>query len=317
MTNAHAPGPLDLVALVSFDGEVYENQAVVRERLGGPNPAPHAVGAAIEQWLGRRRHMWIDVRGRQIHGIATARPLASSEAWEIDTLVDAGSEDGAVVGALLRQVAEAAAEAGVERVLLRLPSDAPAVQDAMRAGFMLATRECLWGCERFEASPADPPDGVAVRPAEEADAFALFQLYNRALPMDARSALGVTLEEWSAAQDRRWLGRGGVEYVAERDGRVRAAVAVGGASDSAQLSLLAEPDAVAEVQALLGVAANHLDGRERVLVLLSEGSGGCAPLLRDCGLNPGPEYVLLVQRTARPALEALPAVAGQAVPTGG
>ena len=34
MTQPHAPRPTDLVALVSFDGEVFENQAVTRERLG-------------------------------------------------------------------------------------------------------------------------------------------------------------------------------------------------------------------------------------------------------------------------------------------
>ena len=75
MNGPHAPRPTDLVALVSFDGEVYENQAVTREGLGKPPAAPHALTATIQRWLGRGRQVWIDVRGRQIHGIATARPL--------------------------------------------------------------------------------------------------------------------------------------------------------------------------------------------------------------------------------------------------
>ena len=102
----HAPRPTDLVALVSFDGEVYENQAVTREGLGKPSATPHPLAAAIQQWLGRGRHVWIDVRGRQIHGIATARPLAGHDAWLVDTLVDAGAPDDHVVSALLAQYVE-------------------------------------------------------------------------------------------------------------------------------------------------------------------------------------------------------------------
>ena len=315
MNHAHAPRPTDLVALVSFDGEVYENQAVTRDRLGGPNEAPHALGAALAMWLGGGRRMWVDVRGRQIHGIATARELASPEAWEIDTLVDAGAEDdGEVIGGLLRQAAEAAAEAGVQRVLLRLAADAPAIGDAMRAGFSVAMREQLWAGEGIRVT--DSTQATSVRLVEDADAFSLFQLYNRVVPMDGRRALAATFEEWQAVQDRRWLGRGAREFVAERDGRICAALALGHGGERAQFSLLAGLDAEESVAALLAEAARHLGNGEHVLALVPDGAVP-TPLFEAHGLRPQAGYVSLVQRTTRPILEALPAAAGQAVPSGG
>src|SRR5688500_3779937 len=57
---AHSVRPTDLVALVTFDGEIYENQAVPREHLVRPSAAPRPLGAAIEQWLGLGRQTWID-----------------------------------------------------------------------------------------------------------------------------------------------------------------------------------------------------------------------------------------------------------------
>ena len=49
------PRPKELVALVSFDGELRENQAVTRERLAHPQPPPRPLSAAVEHWLGLRR----------------------------------------------------------------------------------------------------------------------------------------------------------------------------------------------------------------------------------------------------------------------
>ena len=40
-------GPGDLIALVTFEGAVYPNLAITRERLGKPQQAPHALAAAL------------------------------------------------------------------------------------------------------------------------------------------------------------------------------------------------------------------------------------------------------------------------------
>jgi hypothetical protein len=310
----HAPRPTDLVALVSFDGEVYENQAVTRESLGKPSATPHALAAAIQQWLGRGRHVWIDVRGRQIQGIATARPLAGPEAWELDTLVDAGEPGDGVVAALLAQASEAAFEAGVSRLLLRMRADAPALLEAQRAGFRPAVHEELWTTDSLEAPETAGADDVEVREVNDADAFALFQLFNRALPIDSRQALAVTFEEWQSAQERRWLGRGGRELVAFEGGRIRAALQV---SSGGQFTMLVEPGSEAAAAGLFAAATAHLGRLEHPLALQPECAGTPVATLRSFGYQPGDQFVLLTRRMNRPLMEAIPKTAGRTVPTRG
>lgn len=321
---AHPPRPIDLVALVAFDDAVCENQAVTRERLARPAAAPHALGAAIEQWLVRRRHMWIDVRGRQIDGIATARTLSADDAWVIDTLLDASDTpdragvpsdaDGIVIDALLEQALQAATQNGVTRVLLRVPAEAAALPHALRSGFQPALRERLWSGDGLHAGDC-PPEGVEVRDAGDGDGFELFQLYNRALPIDARQALALTFDEWEGVQERRWLGRNAREWVAEQDGRLAASLRLSLASDFAQFDLVAAGggsdgksgadggSGTAAAEALLDVAATQIEGRARVLTLVPRLAGPVERLLAARGLAPGNEYALLSRRTAKPVLE--------------
>lgn len=308
MTQPHTPRPTDLVALVSFDGEEVANQAVTRERLERAQPPARPLAAAIAQWLGRGRRVWVDVRGRQIQGIATARELAGRGAWEIDTLVDAtgGGED--VTGGLLRQAADGAAAAGVTRLLLRLPEAAPAARGARRAGFVPALAERAWTRSALAPQRETPVSLVPVRPAVEADAYARFQLYSRVLPVDARSALGMTFEEWAAAQERRWAGRGAREYLACEGGQVRGALQVG----ARQFALLVEPGCDASAEALLCAATARLPGG-CALALLPECAGTPVAALRAHGFEPGEAYTLLALRTAQPVR----ARAGRVVATRG
>ncbi len=303
---AHTPRPSDLVALVTFDGEVYENQAVTRERLARPSSAPHPFNAAIEQWLGGRRRTWIDVRGRQINGIATARELSSDRAWLIDTLVDASTAPAqGVVAALLRQAIEAATQHRVTHVLLRTAADGPALADALRAGFKPALVEQLWSGSPPARDTSSRPQAT-VREDGDEDAFALFQLYNRALPIEGRQALALTFEQWQAIQERRWLGRGSHGYVAV-DGtdsrgrnRVCAALRVAPAGETGQFDLLADADGLDGAAALLDLAAERLADARQVLALVPCCAAPLERLLRERGLQPGAEYTLLSRQTAKP-----------------
>lgn len=313
MTHTHAPRPTDLVALMSFDGEVFENQAVTREALGKPSSPPHALAATVQRWLGRGRRVWIDVRGRQIHGIATARPLTSDEAWEIDTLVDAGAGADGVVDGLLAQASEAATEAGVTRLLLRVHEDAPALPAARRAGFMHALDEDLWVLDGPVRAPHDACiEGV--REVDESDLHGLFQLYSRALPVQARQSLGMTFDEWRAVQERRWLGRGAREFVAVEEGRARAVLH---ASPHGQLTVLVEPGYERCAEGPYAAVMATIDDAERVLALQPACPGTPAGFLRDLGYEPRERYVLLAKRLVRPIIEAIPSVPGRTVPTRG
>ncbi|MEZ4501861.1 MAG: hypothetical protein R3C39_04510 [Dehalococcoidia bacterium] len=317
---AHAVRPTDLVALVTFDGEVFANQAVTREHLVRPKQAPHPIGAAIEQWLGLGRQTWVEVRGRQIEGIATARELAEG-VWQIDALVDASAPSSGigeeVLTTLLRKAVDAAREHRVTHVLLRTPLEGPAHVAAMHAGFGRVNVE-----RTYRGRLETVADGDAeVRPAAEADDLGRFQLFNRTLPLEARQAVAATLEEWRRTRERRWLGRGSSEWVALHEGGVVGALALSPGEPS-QLEVEIEVDGQSAASvggALLNVAAQSLEGRdaERGALAVVGAMSPATSLLEARGFELDAEYVLLCHRTTRQAVERRRVPAGMAVPTSG
>ena len=312
----HAVRPTDLVALFTFDGEVYENQAMTRERLARPGAPPRPLNAAIQQWAGRGRRTWLDVRGRQIEGIATARELTST-VWAVDTLIDASpAGDDDVLSALLRQAVEAATRARVTHLLLRTPADAPAGPAALRLGFKPVVAERLWEGARLTAS-AGAAAPVTVREASIADDVARFQLFNRAVPIEGREALALTLDEWRRTQERRWLGRGARELVALVDDRVFGALRLSTSGGTAQFDLVTDPDGSQAAAALLAAAADQLSGAGRVLALIPECLPALASPLGGGGLEATAAYVLMCRRTTKPLAEKRRGRARMAVPSGG
>jgi hypothetical protein len=292
-------GPTDLVALVAFDGRVYRNQAVTREHIGRRQPAPHALGAALQHWLLRRRNLWMDIRGRQIHGIATARDLGSSKAWEIDTLIDASDKADGALQTLLEQALEAAVEHGVSHVLLRLQQDSPALEVAARAGFAPVMAERMWTGDG-SSERRSPEAGIEVRRADKADRLAQFQLYNRALPATCRAAIAMTLEEWEATRERHWFGRGGREYMAFEGARPVAALRMAKTDEAVQLELTADAGGGERgANELLGVAARSREARLPFVALVPEPATPVQSALAAFGLQPSTEYVLMCRRTRR------------------
>jgi hypothetical protein len=314
-SHTHAARPTDLVALVTFDDEVRRNQAVTLDRLGvGDQQGAHPLNAAIAQWLRLGRRMWINVEGREVRGIATARDLGGKSAWVLDTLIDASGEDAGdeVVQDLLEQAVSAAARAAVTHVLLRVEQDAPAREPAMRAGFRPALPERAW---RGPLGGVAPPEGasVVVRPATEADEPSQFRLYSRVLPLDARALLGMTQGEWSALRDRRWL-RSSVELVAELEGEIRGAAAFSQPLGLVQIDLIADQPAVA---AALLCAVRERSTARAALVLVPPSVGAVEAALRDGGFEAGESYMQLCRRMARPIQIEATAAPRVPVPSGG
>ncbi|MEX1022176.1 MAG: hypothetical protein WD058_03410, partial [Dehalococcoidia bacterium] len=266
--------------------------AVTRDHLGAPNEAPRPLAAAIEQWLHLGRRTWINLSGREIHGIATARELSAKTAWEIDTLIDAPEADEHVLGDLLRQAALAAREALATHLILRTPLGSPAAAQAPRAGFRPVVEERLW-MGHLDVRPAEE---WTVREAEDRDTQARFQVYSRTLPVAAREAIAMTVEEWEAVQDYRWVERGGVTLVAEAGGRV---VASARCTRGGQFTLAAEQDAPGAVEALLAAVAEHQEGVEDQFALVAAGTPA-EDALRRAGLTPAGEFALFCLRLAHP-----------------
>lgn len=305
MTDTRAPRPTDLVALVTFDDEVRENLAVTREHLTEPPSAARPLSAAIDQWLHLGRRTWICLAGREIRGIATARDLSARHAWQIDALIDAEASEGgpAIIGDLLRQASVAAAEAEVTHLVLRTPEGSPAQEDAPRAGFRPVVLERLWLGRLTSPSPSAE---VAVREATPADTSAMFHVYSRSWPVEARQALAMTLDEWTALQEHRWIERGSV-VVAEQAGQV---VAFARTSRTGQFTLTVTPGAAAAADALLGAIAARLEESDRHLALVPASGVEEEAALRRAGLEPERTFALFCKRIARPVREEAYARAG-------
>jgi hypothetical protein len=134
---SHAARATDLVALVTFDNEVRENQAVTLESLGTDGHRSRPLNVSLAQGLHLGRRMWVNGDRREVHGIATARDLGARSAGMIDTLIDAGSagHGDEVIAGLLTQAVEESRRARLTHLLLHTAIDASAREPAMQAGF--------------------------------------------------------------------------------------------------------------------------------------------------------------------------------------
>ena len=157
---------------------------------------------------------------------------------------------------------------------------------------------------------------MTVREAVDGDAFELFQLFNRALPFNARQALAITLAEREGVQDRRWLARNAREWVAEEQGHITASLRLSLTTELAQFDLMADRESLRGAQALLATAATQISDRDQVITLAPRAIAPLEGLLRDHGLEPQTDYALVSKRTAKPSVATVQAHRGVVVSRG-
>lgn len=285
--------PTDLVALVSYDGRVYANEAMTRDRIGTQD-SPNPLGTALEQWFSfaTGRHTFVSVKGATLRGLISARKRGSKQAWEIDCLIDAAEDDNGVLMSLLDQMTEAAGRSGAHKIFLRLAVGSAIAQAAPRSGFMPYVREQIYSRDIDGDVTNAVPDGLRRRSKE--DLYPVFQLYNALVPAEVRRLEGMTFEEWISAQES--LGRM-TQYVIERDGRIRGWLRVARDGDLGRFDVLAEPDVLDD---LIAGALAKVASRERVCVLVPEYHMALASRLDALGFEPDTEYAVFARRTVHP-----------------
>ncbi len=290
MTTARTVLPTDLVALVSYDGRVYANEAMTADRTGS-EASPHPLEAAFEQWFSfaTGRHTWISVKGATLRGLVSARDRGSKLAWEVDCLIDAAVDDSAVLMSLLDQMAAAAGRSHAIRIFLRLPVATFGEQVAMRCGFTPYRRERLYRRDVAADERRDAPAGLRRR--EKQDLYALFQLYNAVFPERERNVEALTLNEWKAVQEH--LGRTS-HYVVEDEGRVAGSLRVAAEGGVGRFELLAEPRAE---EPLVDAALSKLASRPSVWTLVRDWHDGLQRALESRGFTAEQEYSVLCRRT--------------------
>ncbi len=306
MTTARPVRPTDLVALVSFDGRVYANEAHTWDRLGRREGA-RLLESAFEQWFSfaTGRHTWISVEGLTIRGVISARARGSRLAWEVDCLIIASDEPRPTLEALVDQLVVAAARAGTLRLFLRLEAGNTTLDAARALGFMPYVHETL--LQLNEPAPAVPLDPtLMLRQRGRADGFALFRLYNAVTPESVRRYEAATYAEWIAGQERRSQGRGRHDLVAELDGRTVGWLRAVPDGEIGRIDLLLHSDAAAHGAALLAHAAGLLGRRRPVYSLVPRYAENLLALHREQGFEPVAEYHGVVKRLVTPIKEPKP-----------
>ncbi len=298
MTRPRAVRPTDLVALVSFGGRVYPNEAKTRSRIGRGDSAPHALERALEQWFSFATgcHTWISIKGATLQGMVSARSRASKNVWELDCIINAAEDDGEVCLGLLDQALRDAVRSQVERVFLRLSLESAILPLARRLGFCVYQHETLLSSAEPRPLPHHLDSLPRFRKVTRSDQRALFELYRACTPEQAREAEAVTFDEWRSARDRSWLVGHVRQQLAERDGRALGWYRSAMDGDCADFDLLLHPAEPSRL-ALLEVALGRIGGKSAITLVPDSASEYIQSLLQR-GFQRGPEFVSLVMRTA-------------------
>jgi hypothetical protein len=296
--------PTDLVALVSYDGKVYANEAMTRDRIGTQD-SPHPLETAFEQWFSfaTGRHTCVSVKGPTLRGLVSARKRANKQAWEIDCLINAADSDNGVLMSLLDQMTEAAGKSGAMRIFLRV-AEGDTASASSRSGFLPYVREGVYVRDIEKGSETKAPE--TLRRRTKADPYSVFQLFNKLVPAEVRRVEGMTFGEWTAAQEN--LGRT-TQYVIENDGGAVAGwLRVAGDGPIGRFDLLGEHTVLDD---LLDAALAKVANRERAVTIVPEYEVELATRLEQRGFRVEEEYMVLWRRTVRPVKEAMkvPAIA--------
>jgi hypothetical protein len=305
--------PTDLPALLTHSGLGYENAAYPRERLGaGESQATLSVVRDQLLSFARQRSAWVSMRRQRLLGLVGARERGSSEAWEIDYLLDATPENRVTASLLAYTVAQAGKD-GAQKVFLRLPAASDLLQPALETGFLAYQEETLYVRESTMASQSEPASGL--RSSVASDNYPLFRLYCAATPETTRRFEAATFDEWHAAQERRWQ-KNGLQLVQEGDAGICAIVRACRLPQGLMLDLLLDSKATADVAWLVSAAVAAAGSEEEpVLVLLPRAAESIARALQDVGFTAGNEYISLIKRTTKPLAlpRKVPVVAENAV----
>jgi hypothetical protein len=292
---------------VGYNGRVYPNDAVTRDRIGTA-ASPHPLETALEQWFSfaTGRHTWISVRGATLRGLISARKRGSKAAWEIDCLIDAAEDDPSVLTGLLDQVADDAGRAGAEKVFLRLPSDRDVVATACSSGFSAYLTERLLAFDGNrgslpDAAPAGsgPNSGSGLRRWSRSDAYPTFRLYNRWTPEPVRRVEAATFREWLAARERVSPPRGTHQQVIEGEGRLTGWLRTAAVGELGRFDLMADPPTPELLDAMIDAALARLGEQSALFSLVPEFAGGLRERLEHRGFVEQREFVVLAQQTTQ------------------
>ncbi len=261
----------------------------------------------------RSRISLVSWQGLQLTGLASAHVLNGHRAWEIDRLFVSTGQDKSPDATnehetrpekpdhaftdFLEKLVQGAGERLGERVILRLPSGSPTVDQARLAGFFPYFEEVLLEGQLAEAaqSGADSPLVLGVRLPQ--DDHGLFQLFCAGTPQPVRAGLGSTFDQWRDAQNP--CRQGMREWVIRNKERITGWLGLRAVDGWQEGEVMYHPDFPDALPALL---ASGLARQGLHKWLIPDYQEMAQELLLRRGLSEVARYVVLVKTVAAPVM---------------
>jgi hypothetical protein len=132
-----------------------------------------------------------------------------------------------------------------------------------------------------------------MRPRKGSDELGLFRLYNAATPPEARQALGMTIDQWAASQERS-IGRT-KETLLVRESETRGWVRTSRRGNTAELAAMILPKQEVSLADITDKALDDLRDVRRIYSLLPEYQIALRRVLSERRFSPTGDYVTLVK----------------------
>ena len=170
---------------------------------------------------------------------------------------------------------------------------------ARRSGFLPYAEETLYRCDGdLRLSP--PASDLGAEPSRPADAFALYRLYNAAVPEPIRRIEAPSFQHWQGSAERRTSGRAKRSLVLRRRAEAIAHIRSSRNGELAKIDLMVHPSASAEISSLIALACEYVGSQRSLFCLVPSYAESLSRGLEEAGFELDSEYVVLVKRTALP-----------------
>ncbi|MDA1036564.1 MAG: hypothetical protein O3B65_06765 [Chloroflexi bacterium] len=230
----------------------------------------------------------------RLDALAVLRPRYGPKAWEVAHLFAADGADEQIES-VLKQAARFASSRRGERLFIRLPNGSDEIRIAKQTGFREAFTEDVYKLPRAMSGDLHAPS-LNVRPPLPSDTYGIFRLYSAVSSSSARSAVGLTLDQW---QDSREGSRKDVrEYVWEHDQRIAAWIRLAQRGGALTVDAMLHPDAKEMADALVTFVARLAWGHEEPSWIVASSQPGIAEALTLRGWQRTQTYAVLVRPLA-------------------
>jgi hypothetical protein len=250
---------------------------------------------------------WVKTRLARVQAVLRAGQRSGPLAWELSDMFLAKNHRS-VAGEVLEQLSFPAGASGARRIFLRLPVGSEMFDIARSAGYQPAYTENVFRAESANdilLRAGTAADGLTLTQASEDDRPDMYRLYCATVPIETRSRIGQTMDEWVASRER--VGRKRRELVVS-SGDSRQLMASVQTSDTAAgryFSVTCRNDSSCGYESLIAVGVGQA-GDKPVATLVPSYDVRQAEMLQGLGFTLDASYDVMVKTLAVPVVKTVP-----------